>query len=350
MKAARDLLKAGRVTEARYEPPLLAGYVREGAKNYRSGLRITNAIDVENLCSCWEARSAGKICAHSVAVGLAYLNPPPVVVAAAPFATTETENDRRFVPVGMPDANAATLHIILPPNFSAAWQRGQVMLVVEAEVSGRRAPISTLPKNATFACDDADLSLVDGLRGLPEIFASGIATLSRDGFLRLLPSLQKHPPRHLRQGDTRHHLVNRVASGATHRVRPRRRHLSEGEPASERAPPLECDRRMDTAKQRVLPVRRSFARRLNPSHRAAALTRPEPRAPLSRLRSSAAAGGLRGSRRRGRSPAGDRHRDASIRAAVGGHAEQPDGPASLHLRQSRADQSAGKRRGSVCLS
>ena len=48
VKAARDLLKAGRVTEATYEPPLLAGYVREGAKNYRSGLRIKSALDVEN--------------------------------------------------------------------------------------------------------------------------------------------------------------------------------------------------------------------------------------------------------------------------------------------------------------
>jgi hypothetical protein len=82
MKPARELLKSGRVSEAKYEPPLLSGYVREGAKNYRSGLRIKSAIDVENLCSCWESRSAGKICAHSVAVGLGYLNPPAAVVAA----------------------------------------------------------------------------------------------------------------------------------------------------------------------------------------------------------------------------------------------------------------------------
>src|SRR5213075_3517711 len=81
MKAARDIVKAGRVTEARYEPPLLTGFVREGIKNFRSGLRIKSAIDVENLCTCWESRSAGKICAHSVAVGLGYLNPPAAAVA-----------------------------------------------------------------------------------------------------------------------------------------------------------------------------------------------------------------------------------------------------------------------------
>src|SRR5947207_15669199 len=81
MKPARELLKSGRVSEAKYEPPLLSGYVRDGAKNYRSGLRIKSAIDVENLCSCWESRSAGKICAHAVAVALGYLNPPAAVVA-----------------------------------------------------------------------------------------------------------------------------------------------------------------------------------------------------------------------------------------------------------------------------
>jgi hypothetical protein len=193
MKAARDLFKAGRVTEARYEPPLLAGYVREGAKNYRSGLRIKNAIDVENLCSCWEARSAGKICAHSVAVGLAYLNPPAApLVPAAPPSPAEDPTPQRFVPEGTTDSKSATLHLILPPNFTTAWQKGQTMIVVEAEASGRRAPISALPKNATFACDAADLALVEGLRGIPAIFASGMATLARDAFLRLLPSLQNH--------------------------------------------------------------------------------------------------------------------------------------------------------------
>ena len=47
MKPARELLKSGRVSEAKYEPPLLSGYVREGAKNYRSGLRIKSALEVE---------------------------------------------------------------------------------------------------------------------------------------------------------------------------------------------------------------------------------------------------------------------------------------------------------------
>jgi superfamily II DNA or RNA helicase len=194
MKPARELLKGGRVSEAKYEPPLLSGYVREGAKNYRSGLRIKSALDVENLCSCWESRSAGKICAHSVAVGLGYLN-PPAAGAAAPAEPTipEAPEGPRFVASETADAVPTTLHVILPPNFAGAWQKRQIMIVVEAEASRNRTLVSALPKNTTFAGADVDLVLIEGLRGVPAIFESGMATLSRDGFLRLLPALQNHP-------------------------------------------------------------------------------------------------------------------------------------------------------------
>ena len=51
MKPARELLESGRVSEAKYEPPLLSGYVREGAKNYRSGLRIKSAERCGEFCA-----------------------------------------------------------------------------------------------------------------------------------------------------------------------------------------------------------------------------------------------------------------------------------------------------------
>ena len=194
MKPARELLKSGRVSEAKYEPPLLRGYVREGAKNYRSGLRIKSAIDVENLCSCWESRSAGKICAHSVAVGLGYLNPPAAVVAVPNEQTMpEAPAGPRFVAADSADAALTTLHVILPPNFAGAWQKGQIMIVVEAEVSRNRTLVSALPKKNTFTVDGADLALIESLRAFPAIFESGMAILSRDAFLRLLPALQNHP-------------------------------------------------------------------------------------------------------------------------------------------------------------
>src|SRR5206468_12295954 len=153
-----------------------------------------SAIDVENLCSCWQSRSAGKICAHSVAVGLGYLNPSAAIVAAPNGPTMpEAPAGPRFVAADSADVALTTLHVILPPNFPAAWQKGQVMIVVEAEVCRNRTLVSALPKKNTFAVDDADLALSEGLRASPAIFESGMATLSRDAFLRLLPALQNHP-------------------------------------------------------------------------------------------------------------------------------------------------------------
>src|SRR5262249_50718428 len=176
MKPARELLKNGRVSEPKYEPPLLSGYVREGAKNYRSGLRIKSAIDVENLCSCWESRSAGKICAHSVAVGLGYLNRPATVIATPnEQRKAETLKGPQFVAPDSTYTALTTLHVILPPNFASAWQKGQVMIVIEAEVSRNRTLVSALPKKNTFAIDDADLALIEGLRAVPTIFESGMA-------------------------------------------------------------------------------------------------------------------------------------------------------------------------------
>src|SRR5204862_694794 len=112
MKAARDVVKAGRVTEMRYEPPLLTGFVREGGKNYRSGLRIKSAGDVENLCTCWESRSSGKICAHSVAVGLAFLAPAPPL---GPAESKVEDSGSQFVAAGTDDVQPVKLHLILPP-------------------------------------------------------------------------------------------------------------------------------------------------------------------------------------------------------------------------------------------
>ena len=122
MKAARELLKAGSVSAATYEPPLLAGQVREGQKTYRAGLRIRSASDVENICTCRESREWGKICAHSVAVGLAYLA-PTILPQSIPPNDAPPRVPSCLVSRDGPGTTPVALHFILPPNFRAAWRR-----------------------------------------------------------------------------------------------------------------------------------------------------------------------------------------------------------------------------------
>ncbi|MEO6969812.1 MAG: SNF2-related protein, partial [Chthoniobacterales bacterium] len=188
MKAARELVKTGRVAAATYEGPLLAGEVREGAKNYRAGLRVRSASDLENICTCRESREWGKICAHSLAVGLAYLAPPRAPEPVAPAASARPEMSR-FVSLGEGEARPITLHWILPPNFPSAWTKGQVMICVEAELDGRRVMLDTLSAAERFACDDADLVALSSLGSE----AASVNMLSRAAFVRWLSTLRGHP-------------------------------------------------------------------------------------------------------------------------------------------------------------
>ncbi len=193
---ARTLHQTGRVSEARYDPPLLTGLVREGGRNYRAGLRVNTAVDVENICTCRESRSSGKICAHSVAVGLAHLAPAltkPTSLAPSTEKPASHKAAPTFVVEPSENIPAAKLTFILPPNFTAAWERGQLMLVAEAESGGRRLLVSALGKTTAYACDGSDLAALEGLRQFPDLFVSGMITLNRAQFLSLLPALQNHP-------------------------------------------------------------------------------------------------------------------------------------------------------------
>jgi superfamily II DNA or RNA helicase len=75
MKRARALKAAGGIQAAEWEAPVLRGRIATEGREFQAGLKITNPIDIENLCPCRDSRGRGIICAHSVAVGLEYLSP-----------------------------------------------------------------------------------------------------------------------------------------------------------------------------------------------------------------------------------------------------------------------------------
>src|SRR4051812_18985101 len=73
MKRARAYIEQGQVVSSFWEAPLLRGVI-QGEVSIRASMVIKSASDIENLCTCREAREWGKICAHSVAIGLHWLN------------------------------------------------------------------------------------------------------------------------------------------------------------------------------------------------------------------------------------------------------------------------------------
>jgi len=106
LKHARSLHQMGRVLSAKYEPPLLEGRVKEGESEFRSGLKILSASNVENLCTCRDSRQRGIVCAHSLAVGLEILKPRPAGGATSTstpsFTSTAPANRTPSIPAVPP--------------------------------------------------------------------------------------------------------------------------------------------------------------------------------------------------------------------------------------------------------
>jgi superfamily II DNA or RNA helicase len=200
MKRARFLLEQERVLSSFWSAPLLRGVVQEGENSFRGSLVIKSETDIENLCTCRDAREWGKICTHGVAVGLHWLraqktpaiSAPPQKATGQSGSAPQATSRKTFASACDPKGEPASLCIIFPPNFEQAVARGKVMLVIEAQWSGGRSPLNALPKARSFAFSEADLAIVEQL----EIFTHGetpaILQIGAGEFAELLPALAGH--------------------------------------------------------------------------------------------------------------------------------------------------------------
>ncbi|MBV9491777.1 MAG: SNF2 helicase associated domain-containing protein [Verrucomicrobia bacterium] len=196
MKHARALVQMGRVIAVQYRPPVLQGSVRDGETEFRSGLKIRTRTDIENLCSCRQSRDYGAICAHSLALGLAWIAPKP--------ATPPNKSGADGGPVPKPvargpalvtegDAPLIELHIVVPPNFLATWSRDQIMLGFEVVQAGRRILASALPASGRFRGSAEELRILEAGRDLAGGGLPGMLSVSRDQFLHLLARMASFP-------------------------------------------------------------------------------------------------------------------------------------------------------------
>src|SRR6267378_5107380 len=139
MKRARAYLEQSEVISSYWEAPLLRGVVRTGGASFRASMVIKSHVDIENLCTCREAREWGKICAHVVAVGLHWLKAQKAETAAAQAKSTVSGGPKNVAarkpsPLQRDVAGEPVeLFIIVPPNVEQAIARGKVMLVFEAK-------------------------------------------------------------------------------------------------------------------------------------------------------------------------------------------------------------------------
>jgi superfamily II DNA or RNA helicase len=202
---ARALLAAGNVLSSNWTPPLLKGVVAAGDTSYRAGLVIKGPIDIENICSCRQARELGTLCPHSVAVGLHHLKgsaptavdprrPPDRRAAVTPTRTTGTIDDREPARLRRAEqGEPLEIHVLFPPNLSEAAARGRVMLVFEGATSRGRLPLSSLIKSGPFTLSTEDSRLLDAAELALSGNTPGATQLPTKDFLALLPALSGHP-------------------------------------------------------------------------------------------------------------------------------------------------------------
>ena len=193
MKHARFCLAQGQVVSSYWAPPLLRGVVQAGGMTFRGSLVINNAVDVETLCKCREAREWGKICVHGVAVGLHWLQAQKAAAAPAP-ARPAAAPPARKTPSLLRAAGGepAELFIILPPNLDQALARGKIMLVLEGKWDGGRCPLNALPKGRTFAFSPADDAFIEQLETLTNGETPALLQLDAKDFAGLIPLLMGH--------------------------------------------------------------------------------------------------------------------------------------------------------------
>ncbi|HEX5222853.1 MAG TPA: SNF2-related protein [Verrucomicrobiae bacterium] len=207
VKRARAYLQLGQVLSSYWQPPLLRGVVQNDGVSFRASMVIKSEIDIENLCTCREAREWGKICAHGVAVGLHWIE------AQKPKPSTPSESARTAGEASVPASRLvsslaspkkasslqrsttgepAELFVILPPNFDQAIARGNVMVVFEAKWDGGRCPLNALPKGRAFKFSEQDNAIIERLETLAAGETPALLQLDAKDFATLLPLLAEH--------------------------------------------------------------------------------------------------------------------------------------------------------------
>ncbi len=212
VKRARAYLELGQVLSSYWQPPLLRGVVQNDGVSFRASMVIKNEIDIENLCTCRDAREWGKICAHGVAVALHWIEAQKPkkpddgrASHAVRAAAGQTRDGAHGVtrPTQPPLKRASSLQradsgepaelcLILPPNFEQAITHGKVMVVFEAKWGGGRCPLNVLPKGRVFAFSAQDNAIIEHIETLADGETPALLQLDAKDFAALLPLLAEH--------------------------------------------------------------------------------------------------------------------------------------------------------------
>ena len=148
MKRARAIYAAGAVLEAAFDGTRLTGLVRDAGKDLSTGLLIRSRSDMDNLCTCFQSKRHGTLCAHALAVGTSWVHRHEKQPARPGIASPDRSGPGSASTTSRPAIQPATatgpLAFSLTPNFPTALQRQKLGISVQPAAATDN-PVPDLP-------------------------------------------------------------------------------------------------------------------------------------------------------------------------------------------------------------
>lgn len=227
LQEGRILFESAKVLSWKHEDQILTGVVQSGTSTVNARLKIGKRLsDVENLCSCRQAREYGTICPHVIAIGLAAIAgtsprseaeigaPPraatPKAKKADPIQTISA-SDRE------PNSKHLELSVLLPVNLATSWRENRgLRIILEGTIdAGKPVPLDAIPRNGSepYSAYCWDVELLRILQKCCNGETPGLFILPLENTTEFFQCLLGHP--HVMLGK-KSKLEVRVASEPAH--------------------------------------------------------------------------------------------------------------------------------------
>jgi hypothetical protein len=208
LKEGRVLLERGKVSEVHREGATIHARVQGAEKVYEAQITLAERVaQIEVRCTCIESRRSGRVCAHIMAAGLAFLQPAqprpsPAARPAPAAASTITPASRSPSPPrwleeeAPPGAPLLEITILLPLQLKESLAKDPVRIILEASRAGENQarPFDAILREleAGFAVREEDQRVLSALEAVAQT-ASGINAVPREKIDLLLRALAEHP-------------------------------------------------------------------------------------------------------------------------------------------------------------
>lgn len=215
LKQAQGLVDANRVLSVSYQAPILSARIVVDGRELVTRLKIGRRLsDVENLCTCRQAKMDGSICAHVIAAGLKWLRyrEQSAVAVTAPVASQaqSTAPVAAVAPAPIPKAawrclagtqSAQTrlleVRVLLPLNWPQALSLGRLRVILEGRVEGEGdfRPWDTITRGETllYAVGEEDEMLLRFVEQRHVGKVPGIFEVETIDLPRFLRAVANHP-------------------------------------------------------------------------------------------------------------------------------------------------------------